>query len=126
VKGGISGNLTIAGGLDKGGALVSGGEIGDAALGTKLNLSGDNKGIVAAKGKVRFGIQPTVRGVFLQNVGVIAGNSDALAIDAIFTDNHTSLGFDLTGLDLGGLGSILRDLRSLRATAGGHLIGTTA
>jgi hypothetical protein len=42
------------------------------------------------------------------------GNPSKAAIDAVFTNNGQPLGFDLTGLDLGGLALILADLKALK------------
>jgi len=113
---GILGDVTIHGIIDGGAAVVSGGRIGDAAGGTVLSV-GNNKGIVAAKGAINF--DHGARGdVFANATGV-----DAAAIDAIFTEDHLPLLFDLTGLDLGGLALILRDLAALSVDGHGHLTG---
>ena len=50
----ILGNVTIAGVLDAGAALVSSGDIGSAAFGTALTV-GDVTGIIAAAGDILFG-----------------------------------------------------------------------
>jgi hypothetical protein len=113
---GILGNVTIHGIIDGAAAVVSGGRIGDAAGGTVLSV-GNNKGIVAAKGAINF--DHGARGaVFANATGV-----DAAAIDAIFTEDHLPLLFDLTSLDLGGLALILRDLAALSVDGHGHLTG---
>jgi RTX calcium-binding nonapeptide repeat (4 copies) len=119
-KGGIVGNLRIDGGLDSTGAIVSGGEIGDPTLGTKFTFNGSNKGILASKGAMNFdGGAPG--GALFNNVGNTGANANA--IDAIFTDHGTPLGFDVGPLDLAGLDLILADLYALRVGSGGTLTG---
>jgi hypothetical protein len=114
---GLLGNVIIDGNIDDGGALVSGGLIGDAAGGTVLHL-GNNKGIIAAKGDINFEHSPKGT-VFEDATGV-----NAAAIDAIFTrGGGMPLAFDLVGLDLAGLASILHDLAALRVGTGGTLTG---
>jgi hypothetical protein len=53
----------------------------------------------------------------------VPGNANASAIDAVFTEGGQPLAFDLTGLDLGGLGEILRDLSALHVGSDGNLTG---
>jgi hypothetical protein len=78
---------------------------------------GSNKGIIAADGKILFGgTAPT--GYVFNNVGATAGNLNAAAINAIFTNNKLPLALDLSGLDLGGLALILRDLQNLKVVNG--------
>jgi len=118
-KGGIVGNLTINGGLDANSAVVSGGEIGDTTLGTQFTFNGNNKGILAAKGPMNFAKGSPGGYVFNPATG-----PNAAAIDAIFTTNNGSaLGFDLSGLDLGGLNLILTDLAALQVDSAGKLTG---
>lgn len=117
---GILGNLQIRSGLAAGGAVISGGLIGDAAGGTKLS-SGKIKGFLAANGAVT-----------LANSKVIAAanlfaNAEATAsgavLDAIFTDQSTPLHFD-TGGPLAGLALIQSDLATI-GIVDGQLAGTT-
>lgn len=82
---GILGNLTINSRFTPGSAIVSGGEIGDPTLGTSLAMRvGGLRGFVAALGSIRYAPytnQPTSE--TFQNPS--AGSTDALAIDALFT-----------------------------------------
>ncbi len=117
--------MTINGGLDAGAAIVSAGAIGDPAAGTALTVNGNNKGIIAAEGAIRFGRKPP-KGAVYDNVGAVAGSPNAAAIDAIFTDNHRPLGFDQPGQDLAGLELILADLLALKVGADGNLTGPVA
>jgi hypothetical protein len=121
---GIVGNLQLSGGLATGAAIVSGGEIGDAGIGTLLSIS-KNKGIVAAIGTINFDPkQGAPSGYVFNNIGNTGPN--ASAIDAIFTDGGLALSFDLTPLafDLGGLSLILQDLAALIVGTNGQLTGT--
>ncbi len=125
VRGDIVGNVDIEGSLDAASALVSGGKIGDAAAGTTLT-AGDVQGILAAEGSINLG-KPANTG----KAAFFGGNlrstdpTDTAAVDAVFTNNHLALGFDLGGLDLGGLALILSNLNSLIVKNHG-LSGTTA
>jgi hypothetical protein len=123
-KGGIVGNMTINGGLDAASAIVSGGEIGDVGLGTQLTVHGRNRGFVAARGVILDAAD--LGGTVYNNVGAVPGNPNAAAIDAVFTELGQPLAFDLTGLDLAGLGEILRDLSALHVGSDGNLIGAGA
>jgi hypothetical protein len=120
VKGGIVGNLTTNG-VDATAAVVSGGEIGDATWGTTFTVNGTNKGILAAKGTMRF-----AKGSPGGNVFNNATGANAAAIDAIFADGGKALAFDLSGLDLGGLNLILADLAALYVNSSGTLAGPKA
>jgi hypothetical protein len=124
-KGDILGNVTVNGGLDSSAAIVADGVIGDAAAGTALTVNGDNKGIIAARGPIRFGKKPP-KGAVYDNVGAVAGSPNAAAIDAIFTNRGQPLAFDLSGLDLAGLNLILADLLALKVGADGNLTGPVA
>jgi hypothetical protein len=53
------------------------------------------------------------------------GNPNTTAVDAIFTEMGQPLAFDLSGLDLGGLDLIVRDLDALRVGSDGNLTGPT-
>jgi hypothetical protein len=117
-QGGFLGNVTINGTLDAASAIVSGGEIGDAGLGTRLTVNGTNYGIIAAEGTTNLAkaISSTGAMAFYQSK-IGPGNPNKAAIDDIFTYNGgQSLAFDLTGLDLGGLALILADLQALNVS----------
>ena len=122
-RNGIAGNLTVNGGMDVGSAIVSGGEIGDPALGTQLTLHGDNRGLIAADGVIRNAA--TLGGIVYSNVAATPGNPNAAAIEAVFTEIGQPLLFDFNSLDLMGLDEILHDLAALHAGGGGNLTGTT-
>jgi hypothetical protein len=124
-EGGFVGNLLVNG-ISAGGAVVSGGEIGDTTGGTVFTVNGTNKGIIAAKGPVQFAKGSPGGNVFV--APLVASNAAAIdaAIDAIFTyKNGQSLAFDLAGLDLGGLALILKDLQALNVS-NGQLTGPVA
>jgi hypothetical protein len=118
---GILGGVNVSvGGMRAGSAVVSGGVIGDAAGGTFFSVSGAVKGIVAAKGDINMNVNGNPGSGIFEN----AKGQDAAAIDAIFTyNNGQPLAFDLTGLDLAGLGLILDDLTALKVGPDGHLTG---
>ena len=132
--GSILGNLTINGGIDSQSALVSGGEIGDTALGTCVSV-GNNQGIIAAKGNVNFdSLSFGRRGNTFANVGSSSSTDpnaplDAAAIDAIFTQGGKALLFDLNPGGLAGLSAIEKDLNLLSIAVnnkGKYLTGPTA
>ncbi len=120
---GIVGNVVIDrgfysyGGISAGSAIVSGGEIGDASLGTTLSAQDSNSGIVAADGVINM---PTaVGGTVFNNVGAAPGNPNAAVIDAIFSQGVSPLSpIDLfdesTLLDLANLIQIQTNLNSLK------------
>ena len=120
VKGGIVGNLVIDGSFNDNGILVSGAQIGDVTQGTTLTYNGNNKGIIAAIGTIRFA-KGVPRGSVFSNVT----GANAAAINAIFTNSGSALAFDVTGLDLQGLSLILLDLNKLIVTSSGGLSGPT-
>jgi hypothetical protein len=121
---GILGGVNVSvGGMRSGSDIVSGGVIGDPAGGTFLSINGAIKGIVAAEGKIKFAVSGNMGSSIFEN----ATGKDAAAIDAIFTyNNKQPLAFDLTGLDLAGLGLILDDLKALTVGKDGHLTGPVA
>jgi hypothetical protein len=132
--GSILGNLTINGGIDSQSALVSGGEIGDKALGTCVSFA-NNQGIIAAKGNVNFDSRSfAFRGNTFANVGSSSSTDpnaplDAAAIDAIFTQGGQALSFDLNPGGLAGLSAIEKDLNALSIAVnnkGKYLTGPTA
>jgi hypothetical protein len=116
--GGIPGSLLIKGTVTVSSAIVSGGTIGSAALGTQFNVKGDNLGILAAQGAMNFAGRLPKGAVFSNATG-----PSAAAIDAIFTENGLRINFDGTPLDLAGIYSILTDLAALRVDSAGRLIG---
>jgi hypothetical protein len=117
-EGGIAGNLVIKGGLATGSLVVSGARIGDTALGTRLNVTGSNRGVLAATGAMVF-VKSSPRGAVFNN----ATGVNADAIIAIFTDDGLPLALDLDPLDLLGLDLILADLTALFVDGDGKLAG---
>lgn len=118
---GILANVTLSGGLSAGGAVISGGEIGDSTSGTKLTLSSSGAlGFVAAKGAV-LSSATLPSGRLFQN----AGGASAAAIAAIWTNGGSPLAFDVAPGDLAGLALILTDAAALKIS-GSTLTGTTA
>jgi hypothetical protein len=124
-KGGFLGNITLNGTIDAASAIVSGGEIGDIGLGTKLTVNGTNYGIIAAEGPTNLGkaVSTGAGGFYQPNIG--SGNPnpnqaaiDKAAIDAIFSN----MAFDLPGSDLGGLAKILADMNALKVDSNGNLM----
>jgi hypothetical protein len=115
-KGGFLGNVMINGTFDATSVIISGGELGDVALGTHLTVNGTNYGIIAAEGPANLGkaVNTGPGGFYKANIG--SGNPNQAAIDAVFTNNGQPLAFDLPGLDLGGLGLILADLEALKVS----------
>jgi hypothetical protein len=108
-----------------GSAIVSGGEIGDATLGTTLSVTDRNDGIVAAVGQINLG-EGSLGGYVYNDVGASPGNPDAAAIDALFTNDGQPLGLDLPNQPLAGLELILEDLAALYVDSDtGDLAGPT-
>jgi hypothetical protein len=97
--------------------------MGDVGLGTHLTVNGTNYGIIAAEGSTNLGkaINTATGGYYQANMA--PGNPSKAAIDAVFTKNGQPLGFDLTGLDLGGLALILANLKALKVGSTGNLTG---
>jgi hypothetical protein len=119
---GILGNVIVNGTMDASSAILSGGEIGDVNGGSFQ--VGVVQGIVAAEGDIVLGpAVDTSQAIFYQ-AAIGTGNANAAAIDAIFADGGQPLGFDLLGLDLGGLALILQDLTALSVGSDGNLTGT--
>ncbi|HEV3344160.1 MAG TPA: DUF4214 domain-containing protein, partial [Pirellulales bacterium] len=109
---GILGNVDIHGPVRRHGAVVSGGEIGDAANGTDLTTAAV-EGTVAALGNINLARGKTDDAQFFG--GNLTG-ANAAAVEAIF-----SKAFDLnpTALDLKGLDQMLAKLAALNLTTGG-------
>jgi cytoskeletal protein CcmA (bactofilin family) len=123
VKGDVLGNMILDGGIDVGSALVVAGNVGSAALGTALSVNGDVKGILAVEQTVVFDHAPSVKRAAFFGTNLATGDpTSAAAIDAICTSLGQPLAFDLSGLDLGGLGLILKHLGALGVGANGHLV----
>jgi hypothetical protein len=122
VKGSVLGNLVLDGGIDAAAALVVGGAIGDATAGTGLT-AGNVKGIVAAKGAINITGSTNTQGAAFFQGNLASGDPSAAAIDAIFTEGNQALAFDDSGLDLKGLGFILKDLAALHVGTDGKLTG---
>jgi len=120
IKGGILGN-SIVNGLAPGTSILSGGLIGDPALGTSFAFQ-TNRGIVAAKGAiVNKNNTATGPGYWSSNASQVPDGIDAGVIDAIFTDSLSRPlgGFDYTVFsDSIGLTNILFDLFSLDVVGG--------
>ncbi|HEY7307952.1 MAG TPA: hypothetical protein VH643_01195, partial [Gemmataceae bacterium] len=116
-RGNILGNLSIGGGISTTGAIVSAGQIGDETCGTQLNISGKDKGILAAEEDINFGATGSLNqaGLF-ENVG-----SPFAAIDAIFTDHGVLLDVTVPSE----LALLLKDLLALSVDSNGNLTGTT-
>ncbi len=114
---GILGNIKIKS-LAAGGAIVSGGLAGDQVGATTISL-GKPQGFVAAIGGVNLKSTKISTADLLQNLPAGANRS---AIDALFTNNNSQLGFD-TGGNLQGLALIKNDLAVLKDN-GGTLGGT--
>ncbi|MBI3863521.1 MAG: hypothetical protein HY290_16645, partial [Planctomycetia bacterium] len=126
---GILGRVTINGNIGAGGAIVSGGVIGDDGVyvgaesdanGTQITFTNE-KGILAAENDINYGKtgKLPVSGVFENATGV-----NKAAIDAIFTDGGKLLTFDTIVNGKSGLDLILGDLAALRVGADGNLTGT--
>jgi hypothetical protein len=117
---GILSNLKIDSGINKTGAIVSGGEIGDTGLGTTLTINGGNQGILAAVGVITFAHKP-VHGHVFNDVGATPSDpimaADTAKIKAIFQP----LAFDIGLLDLAGLNLIRANLAALEVDSNGNL-----
>jgi hypothetical protein len=118
---GILDNILINGGVSSTGAIVSGGEIGDAGLGTDLAINGAPKGIIAAVGSLYDHINGTTKfASIFSNVGnpnssQYAGGANLGAIDAIFS------GLTLDDLTIGQLSTLLANLNRLHVGSNGNL-----
>jgi hypothetical protein len=100
--------------------------MGDVGLGTHLTVSGTNYGIIAAEGSTNLGKAVSTGPGGYYQANMAPGNASKAAIDAVFSNNGQPLGFDLTGLDLGGLALILADLKALKVGSTGNLTGPVA
>jgi hypothetical protein len=114
---GILGNISVSGNIEVGSAIVSAGEIGDAASGTTIS-SGAIKSIIAAEGSINFGGTGRTTGSFIVQNQTTGANHDA--IEGIFRNNHVPiLTFDITTAgDRAGLSLILNDLNFLHVVNG--------
>ena len=118
---GILGNLVISK-LRAGGAVISGGMIGDVKNKTTLS-AGKIAGFVAANGAVNATRSTkSSGGNLIQNASVTA---NANGIGAVFTDGDEPLLFDVSTGDLHGLGLIQHDLTGLSVGGDGNLTGST-
>jgi hypothetical protein len=133
---GILGNVSVGGGIDTTGAIVSAGLLGDDGTdldtdvnspGTHLSISGTDKGILAAEEDINFGATGSLNqaGLF-ENVGSPSSTKYAkgvnkAAIDAIFTDKGLLLNVTVASQ----LALILNDLNALTVGGDGNLTGTT-
>jgi hypothetical protein len=115
---GILCNVSISGGIDNNGAIVSAGVLGDQTGGTQLTISGKDKGILAAEGDINYAGDITK----LKNVFENASGVNAAAIDAIFTNK----GVLLSVTNPSQLDRILDDLLDLTVNKKGNLSGTSA
>ena len=122
IRGSILGNSLING-IGANTILVSGGTIGDAALGTAIAFT-SNQGIIAAKGAIANKNNTiTTPGYYFNNVG---NNADGNVIDALFADlgSLSIAGLDYSVFaDLGGLNTMIASLGRLRVV-NGHLVIT--
>jgi hypothetical protein len=131
---GILGNVTIGGGISTTGAIFSAALLGDDGSdnikndtkGTQLNISGTDKGIIAAEEDINFGSTGSLNqaGIF-ENVGSTSAAKYRLGvnkaqIDAVFSDQNVALTIP------DGLSLILADLLALTVDANGNLTGATA
>ncbi len=124
---GILGNVVVdygvatTSGLDAQSAIISGGEIGDSTLGTKISNAAANLGFIAAKNAINSGAT-TLTGTTFSSLN----NADpsAQAIDAIFTEVNQALALDVNAADLAGLTLILDDLAAIHIGPDGKLTGT--
>jgi hypothetical protein len=120
---GILGNVSIGGGINTPGAIVSSGLIGDDGtdnitndtLGTHLTISGTDKGIIAAGEDINFGATGTLNQAVFED----ATGQNQNAIDWIFTNNGITQ--DVT--NQAQLNLILQDLLAL-TVSNGQLTGT--
>src|SRR5207248_355981 len=83
VRGDILSNLQITVVIDARGALVVGGKIGDATVGTALYVS-RVEGIVAATGDIRMTLPVDLSHALFFRANIGTGNPNAAAINAIF------------------------------------------
>jgi len=110
---GILGDIKINGEVGSEAAIVSGGEIGDAGLGTELEVHGAYKGILAAVGTIAYDIDGSTKFASIFNdVGnpnspQYDGGVNEAAIDAIFS-----------GLTIGDLTTLLLNLNNLHVSNG--------
>jgi hypothetical protein len=121
---GILGNVSIGGGISPTGAVVSSGLLGDDGTdnvpvdnsGTRLTISGNDKGILAAGEDINFGSTGSLNaaGLFENATG-----SNLNAINSIFTDK----GALLDVIDPAQLNLIVQDLLALKVS-NGMLTGT--
>jgi hypothetical protein len=119
-RSGILGNVRVDGAIGPTAAIVSGGEIGDAAAGTVLSAAGVS-GILAAEGDMSLGSVGDMSGaqVFADTQG-----ANTAAIDAIFTNLGNPLAIDTTPQGLNNLALILADLAALHVGGDGNLTGS--
>jgi hypothetical protein len=113
---GILGNLRVRS-VTAGGAVVSGGIIGDAASKTVFS-GGRVGGIVAAKGSIASTRSTKVAsGNLFQNTG-LSGNVNGPVITALFSNSGGWASFDLLAGDLQGLASMEANLSNLHVVGG--------
>jgi hypothetical protein len=114
VAGSLLGNTVLDGGIDAASALVAGGSIGSAAAGTGLT-AGNVQGILAANGDINLLGQTNTSGAAFYKADLNSTDpTSAAAVDAIFQP----FDFDVTRLDLAGLGMMLQQLKSLSVSNG--------
>jgi hypothetical protein len=127
-RNGILGNINISGGAGSSAAIVSGGEIGDAGVGTctdfdetDLDVCCGYEGILAAVGPISYEItgcpqQATIfNDVGNPNSPQYAGGVNQAAIDAIF------IGSTPGALTIGELPTLLANLNNLHVGSDGNL-----
>ena len=89
-QGGILGNTTINGGIASGASIVSGGDIGSKAAGTKLTVNGTTNGLIASIGNLILTGNPSNSAHTFYNLGSPMDPNNtkapsARAVDAIFS-----------------------------------------
>jgi hypothetical protein len=116
-RAGILGNLKIAS-MAAGSAVVSGGQIGDPTLGTRITCGGV-KGILAAAGGITLAKSVKVSSsLFFQNCGG-ASTANGAVIAAILSNSNGVAAFDLNSSgDLLGLATMKARLQALRVVNG--------
>jgi hypothetical protein len=121
---GIHGKVTI-GTLDRNGAVISGGLLGDNSHSTSMNITTSFAGFLASIGAIKFNAASKLNAArTVQNL--TASSVNAGQINNIWTNGGTPLKFDITGQDLAGLTLILTDLNNLALSSTGVLSGTVA
>ena len=99
--------------------VVSGGILGDATGATTFS-SASLKGVLAAEGVISGKFALTAR--VYKN---LLGTPNGIILGGIFTDQGNALAFDISPLDLAGLGLIQTDLSALSIDLSANFSGPT-